>query len=655
MLSSAVRLRAVGVVLSALVGYLCHPSSIFALPTALAVFAVRSRTVAERPWKSRWGASIRIGAIVATGAVLAAITAGRTSAQGVIDHYGIGLHGSHDPARFLALLGRFFLSIGNRTMPAREALFWVVATTVGAFGLWSLIRAKRWERVALVVGTLASAVALFVIGGSEILQPGMVRYGNALMTPAVLAFACLLRAVLVEPSNGWSRSIRVGQNVAMGAAALTLILSFDLGALDHSKCQDGGLDAARATESIWTFGLDAIDPRVEAIETILAAHRGEGPAVIVCESWMTAWPVAYLGLGRDDVRVINHEARPDLGLAALRDGAFALSRPGSELDRTVRMAVPSLAIGGRGIIVNDRRVATLYQAGRAAPRDLSSATSTATAATISPGTTPRPAAGTSRSREAAGNDSGASRVPSPRRGTTTATAAMNSSTISPRPGFGSRRPASGPCGAISPPCPKCNPPPAITTATAGSRPRSTTRSEATGSSSTPPDRPRSSRAAGPAACRSPATSTATAATSPASSIPRTPSSSSVGARRSSPSAKGRIMAAGRSPRPSISTATAGPTPRSTRPNRANGWPSRSLQGAGSFPGTPVDGQPIPGDFDGDGRAELLVFDPQAGTVRGPRTVTGAAEPAMPRVPPFTDRVRTIAAKTGPGDPAAGLR
>ena len=367
MLSSAFGLRCSGIILATAIGYLCHPSTVFALPSAMAVFAVRARTVANLPWTGRWGLAARLGAISLAGAALAALTAARPSARGVIDLYEIGLRGPHDPGRFLTLLGRYFLSIGHRTMPVREALVWGAAATVGAFGFGSLIRSRRWDRVALVLGFLASTAALFILGGSEILQPGMVRNGNVLLVPGVLAFACLLRASLLEPSNGWHRAFRGLQVGAMGTAALALILTLDLGALDHSKCQDGGLDAAPSIESIWTFEVDAVDPRVMALETILADRRVEGPAVIVCDTWMTAWPIAYLGLGRDDLRVINHEVRPDLGLEAIRAGASALSRPGGELDRTIRMAVPSLSIGGRGLHVDDRRVATLYRPGRAAP------------------------------------------------------------------------------------------------------------------------------------------------------------------------------------------------------------------------------------------------------------------------------------------------
>ena len=367
MLSSAFRLRAFGVILATAVGYLCHPSTVFALPTAMAVFAARSRTVAAPPWKSRRGLACRFGAMVLTGAAFALMTAARPSARGVLSTYDVGIRGPHDPIRFLALYGRYFLSIGNRPMATREAVLWTVAATVGAVGLRSLIRSKRWDRVALVLGAAATAAALFILGGSNILQPGMVRNGNVLLVPTVLAFSCLLHATLLRPEDDRLRHLRSVQFGAMAAAALALLLSFDVGALDNSKCQDGGVGASSSGESIWTFGPDAVDPRVEALESISASRRDEGSAIIVCDTWMTAWPIAYLCLDRQEIRVIDHGVRPDLGLTALRDGAAALSMPGGELDRTIRSALPSLAMGRQSLMVDDRRAATLYLPGRAGP------------------------------------------------------------------------------------------------------------------------------------------------------------------------------------------------------------------------------------------------------------------------------------------------
>ncbi|RUL84643.1 glycosyltransferase family 39 protein [Tautonia sociabilis] len=348
MLAAAFRRKTAGLIASMGLGYLCHPTAVFALPAALAVYCGNGRWPedgsAPRSWR---GLALRSGLIAAIAASLAAWTALRPGTKAVMASYGIGLGAPHDPIRFASRFGRYLLAIGDTPMPVRETIFWGVVLTVAPIGLSAMIRRRQWARVALVVGALASAGSLFVLSGSEVLRPNLGRNGHGLLVPSVLAFACLLRAAVgaIVRSPAFAPGLATA---AASAAGLALLLGLDLGAVDHSRCQDSRAGSAPASESIWTFGRDAPDPRLLALGEALDGRRPSGSPddriSVVCDRWNLFWPIAFSCLDRDEVRVLDFDRLAGQLPGLLRSGGVVLSSAGGPADRAIRAAVPAPAI-----------------------------------------------------------------------------------------------------------------------------------------------------------------------------------------------------------------------------------------------------------------------------------------------------------------------
>src|SRR6185312_11815947 len=103
-------------------------------------------------------------------------------------------------------LGRYFFGFGQfpisaRTLRLHDCGFWAVVVGALAFGVPRLVRARSWDRLALVVGLLAAVVSFHLIGGREALRGfiswyAFLRYGLFLVVPTAMALACLLRTLL---------------------------------------------------------------------------------------------------------------------------------------------------------------------------------------------------------------------------------------------------------------------------------------------------------------------------------------------------------------------------------------------------------------------------------------------------------------------------
>ena len=302
----AFRKNVLGMSILLMCSYFVHPTNIFILPLLLAVMAARSIR-SRRP--RRPVAATGRGAIPPTAIVVAI---GLWTIQRPIIHKMSTVYAVRDsraarPPRVPGLLRTALPGAGLGSWPRADPLFWSVFLVVLVLGTVRLVRGKQWDRVALVAGVAASAAALFVVGGSKIMQPGMARYGYFLVVPTILAFACLIRALLVTPSGRWSGLARSGQIAALLAMAGALQMSNRLDLVKPYRVVDS-FDG-RGEESPWTFGTDRQDPRKQAFSYVLddMARLGTDRGVIFTVEPMSKSYFRLLALSHPGIEVLSYE------------------------------------------------------------------------------------------------------------------------------------------------------------------------------------------------------------------------------------------------------------------------------------------------------------------------------------------------------------
>lgn len=238
-------------------------------------------------------------------------------------------------------------------------------------GTWRLVRARQWERVALIAGLAVSLSGLHLIAGPRILREyGTNRYGVVFLMPTVLAFACLLRAVLPTPTREETtcpavRRVPLAVALVLGWA---LLLSFKLNYFDTM--------ATNIRESIWTFQAESKETFQQALSLIRrdiarrkagrktaegVAKSGTEASLIVAQEYWAYMPLAYLASSHEEIKVVRlidgediasrrfSQKTSELG-ECLRTGAYAVELVGvpAELGgNIVENAVRSLFTSGQ--------------------------------------------------------------------------------------------------------------------------------------------------------------------------------------------------------------------------------------------------------------------------------------------------------------------
>jgi hypothetical protein len=329
--------------------YFCvHPTMIFLVPALAALILARPRAGATGdPARERRRRVAEVAALTAVAVALGIYTLRRPIMVKITTLYQIGPRGRHDPVGFLALFGRLLLGIGTTPRPRPERLFWIVAAGTLVLGTARLVRERRWERLALVVGVLGSVAGFFAVGGSDIIRPGSTRYGLFLVAPAALAFACLVRSLLIAPACGWraaARPLQLGALLALGWALLLSCPPERIGAGRVLDAPRGLAEKARRPE--------ARDPRQRALALILADIDRDGAgrktkSVVIVWDWMTCRVLEYLALPRRDVVVFTFTRKGvslERHVRFLRDqllsGAYVVDAPGEPLDGLVTALFP---------------------------------------------------------------------------------------------------------------------------------------------------------------------------------------------------------------------------------------------------------------------------------------------------------------------------
>jgi 4-amino-4-deoxy-L-arabinose transferase-like glycosyltransferase len=303
----------------------------------------------------------------------------------------------HNWLRFLGHYGRLISGItvyefvagplSPRTRDLYDAAFWGLFVTFLLFGGRSLIRDRRWDRLALVAGLILGALGLYLVRGPDVIRPGYERYGMFLIVPTTLVIACLVASVLPIPEDDRLPIARQRCFAFLLVLGWIMLYSFKVHYFDPLRATGGA--------SHVTFRTARIEPKQQAIDLILrdvalskqaAASAPEHPQPpghskapigggvlsvqpILAESWWLYWPLRFLACRNPDVDVIPFEGDASFGVLAdraekvrgtttLSSGGYAVAFAGSDFERLVASTITPdrlerwdvLDYGGRKLI-----------------------------------------------------------------------------------------------------------------------------------------------------------------------------------------------------------------------------------------------------------------------------------------------------------------
>jgi hypothetical protein len=344
-LALAARGRRVPLIVSYLLCLHVSPTAVFLAPVPLCMLGVRLL----RPPESRPG---RRRSIAITMAILAAVVVafglrarGNATTTMTFAAYGFG---PPDWGQFLRLFKHHLLGFcqyGLReTSTLHDWLFWAPCGIVLALGSWQIVRRRRWERLAVVVGWLAALTGYHLVvgpGGFHYLLP---RYGLFLAVPTVVSVALLAEGVLVPPTRPALVAIRRLQVLGMIAVGFVLLASYKLNYFDLYY------NWSERPESFWTLATEADEPIRHVAAAIDRDLDGQGSrTVVVAEDWWCAKPLEYFLARRGGVEVgrldlIPLEARPDVVARRLRGGGYVLAVAGGPVEAWTRAIFPERSL-----------------------------------------------------------------------------------------------------------------------------------------------------------------------------------------------------------------------------------------------------------------------------------------------------------------------
>ena len=175
--------------------------------------------------------------------------------------------------------------------------------------------------------------SFYLVAGPAALAPHFERYGMCLVAPCAVLLAL-----------GWSHWLRSRgfKNPWLQKAGIEATLSASHADVSRRTVQARIAGVALAAMAwLWlavfycdyflmfrytggvshvAFRTAAIEPKLAALDTILAAEQQAGPAAsagakgqiwIVADSWWSYWPLAYFSAGRPEIHVVAQQEWPD--------------------------------------------------------------------------------------------------------------------------------------------------------------------------------------------------------------------------------------------------------------------------------------------------------------------------------------------------------
>ncbi len=303
----AFRANIIGLLLTFVASLLVHPINIFLIPMVFPVLLVQLvRKYAHDPAKRR-----RVLVSVAIVVSLAAGALGLYLAGRPIVQSNVSQRGPLDWVMYVKSVETFLLyqyalysPISESSLAVQHWAFWGLVLTTLVLGTWGLIRERRWDRLALLVGLFGSLAAFHIVGGPRrLIEPGTHRYGVVFIAPIVFVLASLIRAMfarhtpLDEPvTPPRFASIRLAGVAVVGFALLLCLrtnwfLSFT---------QSG-------RESLATAWNDGKDPFEQAIALAIRDHAQTSggvkePCVIRGHGYWVNTPIEYLASWRKSIK-----------------------------------------------------------------------------------------------------------------------------------------------------------------------------------------------------------------------------------------------------------------------------------------------------------------------------------------------------------------
>jgi hypothetical protein len=321
-----------------------HPTLIMIAPILTSVQMARTLSDQERSWAER-----RRSALISAGLMAAVVIPvlifcrdGQAAAWTRATYH----FGPPDIGQFLMLYKNMLLGycagVSTETGRALDVAFWCVVLGVLIPGSWRLASQRRWDRLALVASVIASLVGLNLVEGPGVLHPGLVRYAMFLVVPSALAFACLARSLLVEPSTLHLAAVRNVQ------AATLLVLGFALLVGMKHHWFDAFIAQGRGRERLWTLRSEAIEQKHRITRIVLTdmaatAHGGTrrpAPVILADDHW-SYQPIQFFTAWRRDVKVVNLEPIGEPALSRfvrdrLKAGAYVVGIRSQPVDRVVQ-------------------------------------------------------------------------------------------------------------------------------------------------------------------------------------------------------------------------------------------------------------------------------------------------------------------------------
>jgi hypothetical protein len=363
----ALRAKGIAMFLVFLASLLDHPTNIFLAPIVFPVYLVRVLRDESDPVRRR-----RTLFLAATAGLV--IGAGATF---LLLKNPLVLHflRTRPPLNWLKFLDGFerllFFLYHTVSRSVLHLHRWVFRSLLGVlliFGTTRLVRERRWDRVALILGLMASLAGFHLVAGSSMLTTFAThRYGVVFVVPTIVAIACLIRTLIPPPASEGGSIIRLMYRWMPVAT----VLAFGFVLLYDFKLNYFDALTAGTPESFWTLQTDSKDPfqnTLALIEDDLARRRRDEPpaargskteaGLVVVEEYWSYMPIAYLASSNEQIQVVRllegnefilgrFPKRRDELIEHLRAGAYAVENlnatpflGGGVVGSTVRAAFP---------------------------------------------------------------------------------------------------------------------------------------------------------------------------------------------------------------------------------------------------------------------------------------------------------------------------
>ncbi len=358
----AFRGQKLGLVTAMAASLVVHPTSLFLLPMVVPIYLARSLPGSCR--KSQ--ACVLMGTLAMAGLAALVVAVPASHRPYAVAHAAM-FYKPPDWGRFVAGFARFLLAI---SLPPHEPHLihkWLVPTTPAAesqqvfllglpvflifiTGSISLVRGRRWDRVALVLGWLVSAALLHMAGGATVMESTF-RYAAVLVAPFALAVAVLVEPLLnaIPARRRW-----------LGVAALVVVGWILLG------CARKNWFAPRlyhSDEKLLTFAADVEDSHRRALVEACKSTR-----TLIAQDYWSYYPLVYYSLDHPGVEVVRLDPdaiRPDSPQPGLIDrlkaGDLAIGFHDGGLATAVASSGAGNRVERREIRLNDRDWLQIYR------------------------------------------------------------------------------------------------------------------------------------------------------------------------------------------------------------------------------------------------------------------------------------------------------